>query len=217
MADTFEIKAESRSDTGKGASRRLRHTGLVPGIIYGSGKDPEMIAVNHNDLLRHLENEAFYSHILKVDVAGKVEKVVLKDLQRHPAKPYAIHFDLLRVRADEKLKMQIPLHFNGEDVAPGVKAGGTPSHTMTEVEVSCLPSDLPEFISIDASAMEIGDNVHLTDLVMPEGVELTALLQEGDHDAVVMTIMAARTHDEDDELTEDDAPVVDAEETGGEE
>ena len=218
MAETFEINAVSRSDTGKGASRRLRHSGKVPGIIYGAGKDPEMITVDHNELVLHLENEAFYSHILKVSVDGNAQKVVLKDLQRHPAKPFIVHLDLLRVSADEKLKMLVPLHFIGEDVAPGVKAGGTPSHTMTEVEVSCLPGDLPEYIEVDASALEIGDIVHLTDLVLPEGVELTALQQEGDHDASVMTIMVARAAKEVSEEEEEAVPEEGAEEEeGGEE
>ena len=140
---------------GKGASRRLRRTGQVPGIIYGGEKDPELISLAHNELVLHLENEAFYSHILTVKSPSGEQKVVLKDVQRHPAKPFILHIDLLRVKASEKLKMQVPLHFIGEDKAPGVKQGGVVSHNIVDVEVSCLPGDLPEFIDVDVSGMDV--------------------------------------------------------------
>ena len=172
MSEAFEIIAESRSDTGKGASRRLRRTGMLPGIVYGAHKDPQMISLGHNSLLRHLENEGFYSHVLSLLVDGVESKVVLKDLQRHPAKPFVLHADFLRVSADEKLRMTVPLHFLNEGSSVGVKAGGLASHNLTEVEISCLPQDLPEFIAVDLADMGVGDILHLSELVLPAGVEL---------------------------------------------
>jgi large subunit ribosomal protein L25 len=172
MIETFELIAESRSDTGKGASRRLRRTGMVPGIVYGGHKDPEPIALGHNTLLRHLEHEAFYSHVLTVKVGDVESKVVLKDLQRHPAKPFVMHADFQRVSADEKLRMMVPLHFINEASSLGVKAGGQVSHNLTEVEVACLPRDLPEFIAVDIADMDLGDILHLSEMPLPEGVTL---------------------------------------------
>jgi len=194
MQENYEIIAVSRSDQGKGASRRLRREGMVPGIIYGGGKDPEMFATGHNELIQHLDHEAFYSHILTVKVDGKPQKVVLKDLQRHPAKPFVTHMDLLRVAEGDRIKMHVPLHFLNEDTAPGVKAGGLVSHTMTDVEVICEAKDLPEYIEVDLGGMNVGDIIHLTDLTLPEGVALVAL-SHGDveeHDAAVVSIHTAR-------------------------
>ena len=194
MQENYEIIAVSRSDQGKGASRRLRREGMVPGIIYGGGKDPEMFATAHNELIQHLDHEAFYSHILTVKVDGKSQKVVLKDLQRHPAKPFVVHVDLLRVAEGDRIKMHVPLHFLNEATAPGVKAGGQVSHTMTDVEVICEAKDLPEYIEVDLGGMGVGDIVHLTDLRLPEGVALVALShgEPEEHDAAVVSIHAAR-------------------------
>jgi len=192
MQETFEINAVSRSAQGKGASRRLRREGLVPGIVYGGDKTPELVATKHNELIRHLQHEAVYSHILTVNVDGAKQKVVLKDLQRHPAKPFVIHFDLLRVADTDRIKMHVPLHFLGEDVAPGVKQGGRAFHHFTDVEVVCQAQDLPEYIEVDLSGMGIGDIVHLSDLQMPEGVEVLALTQGADHDDAVVVIQAGR-------------------------
>lgn len=191
MQENFELNAVARSDTGKGASRRLRREGMVPGIIYGGDDAPEMFAVKHNELIQHLEHEAFYSHILTVKVDGKGQKVVLRDLQRHPAKPFVTHIDLQRVSAKDPIKMNVPLHFIGEDVAPGVKAGGEVSHTVADVEVVCLPADLPEYIEVDISGMDIGDVLHMSNLNLPAGVELTAQVDE-DHDQPVVSIHAKR-------------------------
>ncbi|MEN8214088.1 MAG: 50S ribosomal protein L25/general stress protein Ctc [Pseudomonadota bacterium] len=196
MADMLTITAYSRSDSGKGASRRLRRTGMVPGIIYGTGSEPQSIAVKHNELAHQLENEAFYSSILSVEVDGKAEKAVLKDMQRHPSRPFIMHLDLLRVSSKEVIKMSVPLHFTGEETAPGVKEGGTASHLFTEVEVSCLPADLPEYIDVDVSAMDIGDAVHLSEIKLPEGVELPALALGEDHDMSIFTILAPRVEEE---------------------
>jgi len=193
MSSEFVLTAEPRTEQGKGASRRLRREGKVPAILYGAGKDPVPLSVNHNELLKQLENEAFYSHILTVELDGKTEQAVLKDLQRHPAKPFILHLDLMRVSAGEKIRVNVPLHFIGEDVAPGVKiGGGIVTHAVTEVEVSCLPKDLPEYIEVDLSALELGESLHLSDLKLPPGVELVQLLQGEEHDVAVAAIQATR-------------------------
>ena len=190
MQENFEISAVSRSEQGKGASRRLRREGMVPGIIYGGGKDPEMFAVKHNELIQHLDNEAFYSHILAVNIGGSQQKVVLKDLQRHPSKPFVTHIDLLRVTDADRIKMHVPLHFLNEETCVGVKTGGQISHHMTDVEVICAAKDLPEFIEIDMANVEVGQIVHLQDIKMPEGVELVALShgEVGEHEFPVVSI-----------------------------
>ncbi len=193
MSSEFVLTAEPRTEQGKGASRRLRREGKVPAILYGAGKDPVPLSVNHNELLKQLENEAFYSHILTVELDGKTEQAVLKDLQRHPAKPFILHLDLMRVSAGEKIRVNVPLHFVGEDVAPGVKiGGGIVTHAVTEVEISCLPKDLPEYIEVDLSALELGESLHLSDLKLPPGVELVQLLQGEEHDVAVAAIQATR-------------------------
>ncbi|MES9857538.1 MAG: 50S ribosomal protein L25/general stress protein Ctc [Sedimenticola sp.] len=199
MKELFEVEAQLRSDTGKGASRRLRRTGLVPGIVYGARKDPVMISLVHTGLARHLDNEAFYSHILNLTIDGKSEQVILKDLHRHPAKPIIMHADFLRVSATEKLKTHVPLHFIGEDLAPGIKAGGVVSRHLTEVDVICLPGDLPEFIEVDVSAMEIGDLILMSGLSLPSGVELTSMVQEGDHDMPIVSIHVGHSGSDEDE------------------
>ncbi|HDK38348.1 MAG TPA: 50S ribosomal protein L25/general stress protein Ctc [Thiolapillus brandeum] len=203
MSHTFNIEAVVRNDGGKGASRRLRREGLVPGIIYGGGKDPEMIATAHNKLLQHLENEAFYSSIVNVEVDGNTQRVVLKDLQRHPAKPFIIHFDLQRVAATDRIKMHVPLHFIGEDEAPGIKAGGNVSHALVDLEIICEAQNLPEYIEVDVSGMEVGDMLHLTDLNLPEGVEILALTHgdEHEHDELVVAMQAKSKAAEEEEIS----------------
>jgi large subunit ribosomal protein L25 len=152
-----------------------------------------MITLIHNELMQHLEHEAFYSHILNLKVDGKSEQVILKDLQRHPAKPLVIHADFQRVSADTKLRTSVPLHFIGEDTAPGIKMGGAVSHYMTSVEIICLPKDLPEFINVEMSEMGIGDSVHLSELKLPEGVEIPALAQSEAQDALVVSLHSGHT------------------------
>lgn len=201
MSETYEIKAQLRTDTGKGASRRLRRQGLIPGIIYGAGQDPAMISVGHNDLILQLEHEAFLSSVLNLDLGGKVEQVILKDLQRHPAKPFLLHVDFLRVSATDKLRTNVPLHFINEETSVGVKAGGMVSHHITDVEVSCLPGDLPEYIEVDIAALDVGDNILLSGLVLPEGVELVALITGGD-DVPVVSIHAGQSGTEEEETEE---------------
>ncbi len=187
--ETFEIIAEPREDMGKGASRRLRREGKVPGIVYGANKDAASIMVKQNEISHHLENEAFYSHILTLQVGKAKEKVVLKDLQRHPFKPVVLHLDLLRVDENETLTMRVPLHFLNEDICIGVKeGGGVVSHVMNDLEIICLPKDLPEYIEVDMAEINLGEGIHLTDLKLPEGSEIAALLHGGDAAQIVATV-----------------------------
>jgi large subunit ribosomal protein L25 len=190
MSVSFEVAAEPRGDAGKGASRRLRRQGLVPAIVYGGHQEPEMISLRHNEVLRHLESEAFYSHVLDLDVAGAVMPVVLKDLQRHPAKPFIMHMDFMRVTQDEKIRMVVPLHFLNEGKSKGVTAGGNVAHNVTEVEIACLPKDLPEYIEIDLTDLGIGDIIHLSEIPMPAGV---ALAHAPDPDEPVVVMHGARS------------------------
>ncbi len=194
MSETFEVIAQHRGEAGRGASRRLRRTGQIPGIVYGAHKEPEMISLHHNAMVLHLENEAFYSSILSLKVGDVSSEVVLKDLQRHPAKPFILHADFQRVSMDEQIRMNVPLHFMNESTAPGVKAGGIASHNLTEIEITCLPKDLPEFVSVDAGDMEIGDIVHLSEVVLPEGVELA---HTPDPDVPVLIVHGAHAEEED--------------------
>ncbi|MEJ2620351.1 MAG: 50S ribosomal protein L25/general stress protein Ctc [Candidatus Thiodiazotropha sp.] len=196
MSANFEVNAELRSDTGKGASRRLRRAGMVPGIVYGAHQDPTSITVPHNEIVHSLENEGFYSNLLKLRIGGKSETVVLKDLQRHPAKPFILHVDFQRVQADEKIRLHVPLHFINEATCPGIKSGGQASHVMTDMEISCLPKDLPEFIKIDLGSLELGAILHASEIALPEGVEL--ITHEGNEDPIVVTIHATHKGDEED-------------------
>ena len=181
MKESFVVNAELRTDQGKAASRRLRHTGKVPAIIYG-GKDPaQQLALSHHEMAKHLETEAFYSHILTLKFDGKEQQAVLKDIQRHPAEPILMHFDFQRVFADVAIRMEVPLHFVGGEKCPGVKAdGGLVEHTLVQVEVECLPKDLPEFIEVDLSHMKLNETVHLSQLKLPAGVTLIELRQGND-------------------------------------
>ncbi len=209
MENLFEVQAEARTDEGKGASRRLRHAGKMPAIVYGGEKAPVSLTLDHNQFLRHLAEEAFYAHILTLNVGGEKQQVVLKDLQRHPTSDMKIiHADFLRVDADHEVSMTVPLHFVNEESAVGVKAGGATSHLMTEVEVSCLPQNLPEFIEVDVANLELDSSIHLSELVLPEGVSLTALshveeeLAEGErssYDQAVVNIHMPRTASVEDE------------------
>jgi large subunit ribosomal protein L25 len=196
MSASLDVNAQVRRDAGKGASRRLRRQGLVPAIVYGADRAPEMITLVHNELVRHLEQEAFYSQILDLKVGDKTEKVVVKDLQRHPAKPFVLHVDFQRVSAKEKIRVTIPLHFLNEQSSKGAKLGGLVSHNLTEIEVSCLPDDLPQNIEIDVAEMTIGDILHLSEVPLPEGV---ALAHAPDPDVPVLIIHGAQAREEGEE------------------
>jgi large subunit ribosomal protein L25 len=177
----FELNAEVRDVKGKGASRRLRRDGKVPAVMYGAGKDAMPLTLDHNSLYHQVKNEAFYSSILNVNIAGQgQEQAVLRDIQMHPYKPRIAHLDLQRVSATEKLHMRVPLHFINQDIAPGVKqGGGVVSHLMTEVDITCLPKDLPEFLTVDMANIELNQSVHLSDLKLPDGVTITSLAHGG--------------------------------------
>ncbi|HWP94951.1 MAG TPA: 50S ribosomal protein L25/general stress protein Ctc [Gammaproteobacteria bacterium] len=193
MAISFTLTAEVRNDQGKGASRRLRRAGKVPGILYGAHKEPQLIAFDHHELERSLKNEAFYSHILTIKVGGEEQQAIVKDVQRHPAKPQITHIDLQRVSEHEEIRVHVPLHFINEGAAIGVKQqGGVISHNLIEVEVACLPRYLPEYIEVDVKDLELGKALHLSDLKLPEGVRLVALSHGPEHDLPVVAIHHAR-------------------------
>lgn len=168
----FVLEASPRQDAGKGASRRLRRLAdQIPAIIYGAGKDPANIAIDHKQILHAVENEAFFSHVITLKVGGKEESVVLKDLQRHPSKPRIMHADFLRVSADQPIHVRVPLHFINEQKCVGVRlGGGVLDHLLTALDVTCLPKDLPEFIEVDVADLEVGQSLHIADLMLPQGV-----------------------------------------------
>jgi large subunit ribosomal protein L25 len=194
MSDQFEIAVSARADVGKGASRRLRRLEkLVPGVVYGGHKDPVSISVISKDIEKALEDEAFYSHILTLNFGDHKEKVVLKDLQRHPAKNAVVHLDFLRVVANEAIKVNVPLHFVNEETCKGVKiGGGMIQHQMTDIEISCLPADIPEFIEVDMADVDVGTIVHLSDLTLPAKVTSVALSLGDDHDLAVASVQAPK-------------------------
>lgn len=189
-AETFEIKASVREIAGKGASRRLRRLdGQVPGIVYGGSNKPVQISVEHKELVKHLESESFYSHIIDLNLEGKSESVILKDVQRHPSKPRILHVDFMRILKSRKITVSVPLHFLNEANCVGVKTGGgLITHTMTQLEISCLPGDLPEFIEVDMLEVEVGQTLHISDLKLPKGAESVALSHGPDHDLPVVSV-----------------------------
>ena len=196
MAVKFELTADNRSMQGKSASRRLRRAGVVPGILYGAGKLPQMVTFKHNSLLRHIDNEKFHSAILTVKVGDESDQAILRDWQMHPVRHEVMHIDLQRISATEKLHMKIPLHFIGQDVAPGVKLeGGIATHLMNELDITCLPKDLPEFLEIDLSGLHLHQSIHLSDIKLPEGVQITSLVHGGD-DLAVAAITTIRIEEE---------------------
>ena len=185
------IKAETRKGQGTGASRRLRRADKVPGIVYGGGKDAAVIELDHNNLYHKLKLEAFHASILDMELEGKTEPVLLRDVQMHAWKQIVLHVDFQRVAADKKIHMKVPLHFINADIAPGVKiSSGIVSHIINELQISCLPKDLPEFIEVDLKDLASGHSLHLSNLQMPAGVESVAL-HKGD-DQSVATIVIPR-------------------------
>jgi large subunit ribosomal protein L25 len=192
MSSGFEFTAESRGRIGTVAARAVRREGKVPAVIYGGGLAPEMLALSHNDLSTRLGHEAVYSHVLDIKVGGKTEKAILKEVQRHPSRLQILHVDFLRVSATEKVRVHVPLHFINEDTAIGVKKGGVVMHNLVDIEVSCLPSSLPEFIEINLKDLDIGDTVHLSEVAVPSGVEIVALAHAADHALPVVSILGAK-------------------------
>ncbi len=188
---TTEVNAVSRSVQGTGASRRLRRSGKVPGILYGANKGTQVIELDHKAIMLHLRHEAFHASILTMNIDGEKQNVLLRDIQMHPWKREVLHIDFQRVDAKQKIHMRVPLHFINAELAPGVKmGGGVVNHVMSELEVSCFPADLPEFVEVDVAELELGSSVHLSDLNLPGGVESVQLVR-GD-DAVVATVQVPR-------------------------
>lgn len=213
MADKYDLVAEIRDVEGKGASRRLRREGKVPAIIYGAGRAPRKLSFDHNKVMKELENEAFYSSILNIKVGDKSQAAVVKDIQRHPAKMQVLHMDFQRIVEDEQIRMNVPLHFTGEEIAPGVKVGGgTVSHLMSDVEILCLPKDLPEFLEVDVSALELNDMLHMSDIKLPSGVEIPALAQGDDQDNAIVSVQVLRQAAVEEEETEEETPAAEGEE-----
>ncbi|KPJ81431.1 MAG: 50S ribosomal protein L25 [Gammaproteobacteria bacterium SG8_30] len=201
MKTSIELVAEFRDDQGKGASRRLRRSGKVPAILYGGHEQARPLQLEHDKLLQMLDNEKFYSTILSLSVGREKQPAVLKDLQRHPFKNQVLHIDFQRVLENEQIRMKVPLHFVNESVSVGVKQqGGTVSHLRNEVEVLCLPKDLPEYIEVDLLELGLGQLVHLSELRLPEGVQLPELIHG--HDAPVVSIHTQRA-----EAVTEEAPV----------
>jgi large subunit ribosomal protein L25 len=188
----FVLTAELRNDMGKGASRRLRGAGKVPAIMYGGHQEPTPINLIHNELAHQLENEAFFSHILTIKLDGQDENAIVKDVQRHPSKPLILHIDLQRVSATEIIRVHVPLHFVNEATSPGVKGGGLVTHSLIEVEVQCLPKDLPEYIEVDLGNLDLNEIIHLSDIKLPAGVELVELGHGDAHDQAVASIHMPR-------------------------
>ncbi len=211
----FTLTAERRDEFGKNASRRLRNAGKVPAIIYGGGESPVAVTFERDSLLHHLEHEAFCSHVLTVHVDGSSQKVILRELQRHPYKPSILHMDLLRIREDTAINVHVPLHFINEDACHGVKLeGGVISHNLSEIEISCLPKDLPEFIEIDVQGLGLNQAIYLSDIDVPQGVTITELIHGEEHDHPVVSVHAKRVATEetqevhtetDDEFSEDES------------
>lgn len=213
---SFELNANPRSTHGRAHARRLRYEGKVPAIIYGAGTPPQVVELDHNEIMHALGHEAFYSHILTVNVDGKSQQVVLKHLQRHPFKPRIQHVDFLRVKAKEKITMQVPVHFLGEEKAPGVdKEGGVISKLMNEIEIRCLPANLPEYIAVDVSQLHKNESIHLSQVKLPSGVELTVELDE-EHDPAIVSIHEPKVSMEQleaEEAEEAEAKAAEVEET----
>lgn len=200
------IQATGRSDKGKGASRRLRHAAAIPAIVYGGDAPPVQIQLDHEKVWLASQNEWFYASILNLDVDGTVENVLLRDMQRHPFKQQIMHLDFQRVNANETLRARVPLHFLNQDASPaGKSAEVVVAHELNEVEVSCLPKDLPEFIELDLKDLKQGDVIHLSDLKLPQGVEIPELKLGKEHDVAVVSAKLGRTGQE-------DAPAAEGEE-----
>lgn len=194
-----EIKVERRSDAGKGASRRLRHDAKIPAIVYGGGLDPVMIQIDHEAIWLAQQNEWFYSSILDLNLNGDVQQVLLRDMQRHPARARVLHLDFQRVMADQAIRASVPLHFiNGATSPAGKTSGVLIMHELNEVEISCLPGNLPEHIEVDLGALKVGDVLHLSNIVLPKGVEIPALKLGPDHDVAVVVARQQRQEAETD-------------------
>ena len=219
MAKGFDLIADIREDSGKGSSRRLRREGKVPAIIYGAGRPPRALVFDHNRVIQQLENEKFYSSVLSIKVGEKSQAAILKDVQRHPSRPFVMHMDFQRIVEDQEIRMNVPLHFIGEDTCPGVKqGGGKVSHLRTEVEVVCLPKHLPEYLEVDVSELELDEYLYLSDITVPEGVTIPEVAQEEEEGVQLQPIVSCHIikevviEEEVEEVEEGEVPVAGEEE-----
>ncbi|NMP31208.1 50S ribosomal protein L25/general stress protein Ctc [Thalassotalea sp. M1531] len=203
MTDLFTLDAEVRTDLGKGASRRLRHANKVPAILYGEGKEPVSLTLAHNKVFRAQEEEAFYSHVLTLNIGGEAVECLIKDMQRHPYKPVIMHMDFMRIDATHAVHTNVPVHFINEEAA--AKKGGTVAHHINEIAVTCLPGDLPEFIEVDCAELEVGQTLHLSDVKLPKGVTSDELAKGESHDQAVVTLNAPKGASDDAEAAEEEA------------
>ncbi len=205
MAKKFDLIAEIREDQGKGASRRLRKTGRVPAIIYGAGRPPRALTFDHNKVIEQLENESFYSSVLNIKVGDKSQAAIVKDIQRHPAKAWIMHMDFQRIVEDEVIRMNVPIHFLNAENADGVKqGGGSVSQLMNDVEVICLPKDLPEYFEVDIETLGLDEMLHLSDIKLPEGVEIPQLAQGTEQDQGIVSIHVIKVAVIEEEVVEDE-------------
>jgi len=208
MSDNIHLNAEPRSVSGKGASRRLRREELVPAIVYGGDNDPAQISIKHNEFIHELENEAIYTQVIDLQIAGDTEEVILRDLQRHPYKNKVMHADFFRIDKNTPIKVVVPIHVNNAEECVGVKVdGGMVTQVVTEIEIIALPKHLPEYLELDAENLHLGETLHLSNIKLPEGVEITAMLnveetEHDDHDLGVLSVVKTRAE----EVIEDEAP-----------
>ena len=217
MSKDFDLVAEIREDRGKGASRRLRHQGLVPAIIYGAGRPPRALTFEHSKVIRQLENESFYSSILNIQVNEKSQAAILKDIQRHPSKPLIMHMDFQRIVEDERIRMNVPIHYTNADEAVGVKQeGGSVSQLISDIEVSCFPKDLPEFFEVDIQNLGLNEMLHISDIKLPEGVEIPILAQGPEQDRPIVSIQFIKEVVIEEEVEEIEGELVEGEEAEAE-
>ena len=189
----FIVEAEVRTGSGTAASRRARRAGQVPVVVYGGGEDEQYLLVDHNKITHQLEVEAFHSALVQIQVDGDLQRAILRDVQMHPYKAQVLHLDFQRVSRKDSITMTVPFHFVGEDIAPGVKVdAGIMTHSMTNIDVTCLGSDLPEYIEVDVSGLELGGSVHLGEIKLPEGVQLASTIQESDLELSVASVLAPK-------------------------
>jgi len=218
MAKKFDLIAEIREDQGKGASRRLRHEGKVPAIIYGAGRPSRALTFDHNKVIRELENESFYSSILNIQVNEKSQAAIVKDIQRHPSKQQIVHMDFQRIVEDEKIRMNVPIHYLNAEDAVGVKQeGGSVSQLITDIEVTCLPKDLPEYFEVDIENLGLNEMLYIADIKLPDGVEIPILAQGPENNRPIVSIQFIKEVVIEEEVEEIEGELVEGEEVEGEE
>ncbi len=214
----FTLEAQTRHDVGKGASRRLRRERKVPAVVYGGNDEARSLTLSHDEVYRKLQSEAFFSHILTLNIDGKNrQRAILRDIQRHPFKPQVSHMDFLRVLEDQEINVRVPLHFLNQEECVGVRMnGGEISHLESDVEVTCLPRNLPEYLEIDMAELDVGDTVHLSDIKLPEGVVIVGLTHGEEYDAAVASVHMPRVTAEEEPAEEEEGAEAAASEAAGE-